>query len=99
VFQWPRLVLAHQGNGLVLPCRLVVEGKICHIKQIGFSPTMCPWTHNNSLAHCHHINSPNGRAFYPCNIKWHWCKTCIPPYLACPLASNTMDSTRSTFFP
>jgi hypothetical protein len=43
---------------------------------------------------------PNfGRVFYPCDMKWHCCKTCIPPSLACPLASNTVDSTHFTFLP
>ncbi len=49
--------------------------------------------------HCHHIDCPNGRTFYPCGMKGHCRKTYIPPYLTCPLTSNTMDSTCSTFFP
>ncbi len=35
---WPCIMFAHQGNGPVLPCHLVVEGQVCHIGQIGPSP-------------------------------------------------------------
>jgi hypothetical protein len=60
----------------------------------------CAFEHTITLTpHCHHINCPNGRAFYPCDMKWHCCKTYISLYLACPLTSNTKDSKCSTFFP
>ncbi len=60
----------------------------------------CVFEHTTTLAHL--LPSywcPNGRAFYPCDMKWQYCKTCIPPSPTCPLASNTMDSTCSTFPP
>jgi hypothetical protein len=50
-------------------------------------------------AHYHHIDSPNGRTVYPCSMKWHCCKTCIPLYLVYFVASNTMDSTCFIFLP
>jgi hypothetical protein len=37
-FQWPHPLFAHLGYGLVLPCRLVVEGQVHQIMQIGLSP-------------------------------------------------------------
>jgi len=45
------------------------------------------------------------RTFYPCVMKWHCCKIYFPPYLACLVASNTMDAirrsafTKRTFYP
>jgi hypothetical protein len=60
----------------------------------------CVFEHTTILAHL--LPSywcPNGRAFYPCDIKWHYYKTCIPSSPTYPLTSNTMDSTRSTFPP
>ncbi len=37
LFPWPRSLFARLGYGLVLPCRLVMEGQVHHIKQIVFS--------------------------------------------------------------
>jgi hypothetical protein len=42
MFQWPRSLFAHQGNGLVLPYRLMVEGQVYHIRQIGPSLMVVP---------------------------------------------------------
>ncbi len=41
----------------------------------------------------------NGITFYPCCMKCRCYKTHIPPYMACLVASNTMDPTHFVFSP
>jgi hypothetical protein len=70
MFPWPHPLFTHLGYGLVLPCRLVVEGQVHHIEQIMPSPMDVPLnTLQLQLTHCHHIDNPDGRAFYPCSTK------------------------------
>jgi hypothetical protein len=70
VFPWPHPLFIHSRYGLVLPCCLVMNGQVHHIRQIMFSPVdVLLNTFQLQFTHCHHINSPNGRAFYPCDLK------------------------------
>jgi len=70
MFQWPCPLFAHSKYGLVLPCCLVVEGQVHHIRQIMFSPMDMPLnTSQLQFMHCHHIDSPNRKAFYLCNME------------------------------
>ncbi len=69
-FPWPHPLFAHLRYGLVLPCRLLVEGQVHHIGKIIFSPMDVPLnTLQFQFARCHHIDSPNGKELYPCNMK------------------------------
>jgi hypothetical protein len=69
-FQWPPFLFTHPRYGLVFPCCLMVEGQVHHIKQIVPSLVDVPLnTLQLQLTHCHHIDRPNGRAFYPCGMK------------------------------
>jgi hypothetical protein len=47
----------------------------------------------HQLFHYHHVNSPNGKTFNPCNMKWHCSKTYIPSYPGCLELSSTMVPT------
>jgi hypothetical protein len=61
-FQWARYLFTHLGYGLVLLCHLVVKGQAHHIREIKPSLADVPLnTIQFQLAHCHHINNPNGK--------------------------------------
>ncbi len=53
----------------------------------------------HQLFHYHHVNSPNGKAFNPCNMKWHCSKTYISSCPYCLKLSNTMAPTCFTYPP
>jgi hypothetical protein len=48
----------------------MVEGQVLHIEQI--TPSLVDVLLNMlqfQLTHYYHINNPNGRSFYPCDMK------------------------------
>jgi hypothetical protein len=63
-------LFADPRYGLAFPCDLMVERQVHHIGQIGPSLVDVPLnTLQLQLTHCHHIDNPNGRTFYPCSMK------------------------------